>query len=110
MPKLSKRTSNHLTIIYSNVDGLTSKIRELKDTIREKNPDIICITETKLTKESSIEALGLNNYNVWRKERTCKGGGGVMILTKKDLTALEIEQRPTTYAEAIALEIKTQNK
>ena len=72
-----------------------------------KKPDIICITETKLTKESPIEALGLNDYNVWRKERTCKGGGGVMIMTKKELTALEIEQKPATYAEAIALEVKT---
>ena len=73
-----------------------TKIRELKDTIQEKKPDMICITETKLTKESSIEALGLDtrNYNVWRKERTCKEGGGIMIMTKKELTALEIEQMP----------------
>ena len=33
-----------------------------------------------------------------------------MIMTKKDLTAVEIEQRPATYAEVIALEIKTQSK
>ena len=33
-----------------------------------------------------------------------------MIMTKKELTALEIEQKPATYAEAIALEVKTQNK
>ena len=31
-------------------------------------------------------------------------------MTKKDLTGVEIEQMPTTYAEVIALEIKTQNK
>ena len=54
--------------------------------------------------------LEINNYNVWRKERTHKKGGGIMIMTKKDLTGVEIEQMPTTYAEVIALEIKTQNK
>ena len=30
-------------------------------------------------------------------------------MTKKEITALEIEQRPTTYAEVIALEIRNQN-
>ena len=96
--------------MYSNVDGLISKKLELKDTIQEKNPDIICITETKLKPESTIETLGLDNYNIWRKERTCKDGGGVMIMTKKELTVLEIEVRPTTYAEVIAIEIKNKGK
>ena len=89
--------------MYSNVDGLTSKKLELTDTIQEKNPDIICITETKLKPESTIESLGLDNYNIWRKDRTHKEGGGVMITTKKELTVLEIELMPTTYAEVIAL-------
>ena len=31
-------------------------------------------------------------------------------MTRKELTAVEIEQRSATYAEVIALEIKTQNK
>ena len=83
---------------------------ELRDIIQEKKPDIICITETKLTPEITFEALGLDDYNIWRKERTNKGGGGVMIMTKKELTVLEIEQTPTTYAEVIAVEIRTQNR
>ena len=96
--------------MYSNVDGLTSKRLELKDTIQEKNPDIICITETKLIPETTIEALGINDYNIWRRERTEKGGGGVMIMAKKDIAAVEIEQRATTFAELIALEIRTKSK
>ena len=82
----------------------------MRDIIQEKKPDIICITETKLTPEITFEALGLDDYNIWRKERTNKGGGGVMIMTKKELTVLEIEQTPTTYAEVIAVEIRTQNR
>ena len=96
--------------MYSNVDGLTNKKLELKDIIQERNPDIVCITETKLKSETTIEALGLDDYNVWRRERTNKNGGGVMIMTKKELTVLEIELKPTTYAEVIAIEIKNKTR
>ena len=53
------------------------------------------------------EALGLKQYNIWRKERTNKRGGGIMIMTKKELTTTEVELLTTTYAEALAIEIKT---
>ena len=93
--------------MYTNADDLCSKLTELKVRIQDENPDIICITETKLTSSNKDEALGLEHYNIWRKERTHKGGGGIMIMTKKELTATEVELLKTTYAEAIAIEIKT---
>ena len=73
----------------------------------EYNPDIICITETKLESIITDEALGLEQYNIWRKERMNREGGGIMILIKKELTATEVELITTTYAEALAIEVKT---
>ena len=67
----------------------------------------LCITETKLEPITTDEALGLEQYNIWRKERTNKRGGGIMIMTKKELTATEVDLLTTTYAEALAIEIKT---
>ena len=71
--------------MYSNADGVCSisKLAELRYRIQEKKPEIVCITETKLTKITNDEALGLEQYNIWRKERTSKEGGGVMMMTKK---------------------------
>ena len=48
-------------------------------------PDIICITETKLEPKTMDETLGQEQYNIWRKERTNKEGGGLMIMLKKSL-------------------------
>ena len=93
--------------MYTNADGICSKLPEFKDRIQDINPDIICITETKLTSNTTDEALGLEQYNIWRKERTNKRGGGIMIMTRKELTATEVELLTTTYAEALAIDIKT---
>ena len=93
--------------MYTNADGLCSKLPELKDQIKVKNPDVICITETKLKPNITDEALGLERYNIWRKERTNKEGGGIMIMAKKELIATEVELLRTTYAEALAIEIKS---
>ena len=56
--------------MYTNADGICSKLPEFKDRIQDLNPDIICITETKLGPITTDEALGLEQYNIWRKERT----------------------------------------
>ena len=102
-----RTNTKHIKIMYTNADSLCSKLQELKDRIQDKNPDIICITETKLESNTTDEALGLEQYNIWRKERKNRGGGGVMIMTKKELTTTEVELPTTTYAEALAMEIKT---
>ena len=94
--------------MYTNADGIdTNKLAELKDRIQDKNPDIICITETKLTTNIMDEALGLDQYTIWRKERKNKGGGGILIMTKKELTTTEVQLPTTTYAEVLAIDIKT---
>ena len=96
-----------ISLMYTNADGLCSKLPEIKDQIKVKNPDVICITETKLKPDIADEALGLEHYNIWRKERTNKEGGGIMIMAKKELIATEVELLRTTYAEALAIEIKS---
>ena len=93
--------------MYTNADGIHSKLPEFKDRIQDKNPDIICITETKLASKTMDVTLGLEHYNIWRKDRTDKEGGGVMIMTKRELTVVQVELITTTFAEALAIEVRT---
>lgn len=46
---------------------------------------MICLTETKLSCNIRNEALNIENYNIWRKDRKHKQGGGVVILTSKEI-------------------------
>ena len=54
----------------------------------EIKPAIVCLTETKL---NEIVKLDIDsNYNMWRKDRVGKGGGGIMIMTRKDLVVKQV--------------------
>ena len=55
---------------------------ELIDYLKEKKPEIVCLTETKLCEDIQTN---IENYNhkIWRKDRKDKIGGGVMLMIKK---------------------------
>ncbi len=55
-----------MRLIYTNADGLISKKLELVNLLNERNPDIVCVTETKLSPDDNFILKG---YDVWRKGR-----------------------------------------
>lgn len=69
---------------------------------------IICLCETKLTKDVCLEVMGWENYNLWRRDREGKWGGGVLILTHKKLKVNMIDLR-NNGAEVIAVEVINEN-
>ena len=98
-----------LEMMYSNVDGLVSKLSEFRDLINEEKPQVICLTETKLNSTILSDTLNFHNYEIWRKDRVSKPGGGVMILTRKDLKVKEAKYlEVSNKVELIAVDIMTQ--
>ena len=91
----------------SNVDGVVSKLLELRDYVRDKEPQIICLTESKLTQMILNDTIAIEGYNTWRKDRNSKKGGGVIILIKNELQVRETEINSQPQVELLALEIKT---
>ena len=77
-----------LTMIYTNIDGLLSSRLELRDCLKEIKPATVCLTETKLNDTIKFDID--NNYNVWRRDRVGKSGGGIMIMTSKDLVVKRV--------------------
>ena len=55
------------------------------DHLKRDTPDIMCIVETKLKPNIQVDWFGDGNYRMWRKDRVNKGGGGIIVLTRKDL-------------------------
>ena len=53
----------------------------MQDLLNEKHFDILCLTETLL--KPDINALCMDNFNLFRCDRTHKGWGGVGILVNK---------------------------
>ncbi len=100
-----------LHVMYTNVDGLLSKFLEIKDIINISKPHILCLTETKLNSQIRNEILSGENYNVWRRDRVGKIGGGVLIFTRKELKVKELQMKEVGSAsEIVAIEIVRGNE
>ena len=78
-----KKPKCEQSVMYSNINGVISGILELNDYLRDKNPDIVGLTETKLGEREDLMMVGEGKYNVWKRNRVGKMGGGVMLLVKK---------------------------
>ena len=90
--------------MYTNIDRVSSSRLEVRDQLKKKKPMIVCLAET--TQCETIEIDLDNNYNVRRKDRVSKGGGGVMIMTRKELLVKQV-----LYGEGKAkvMSIKVEN-
>ena len=82
---------NNLRLCILNCNSARNRWAELVFMAEYTKPDIIFITETKITSDiKSCEFLPDNYSGTIRKDRT-KDGGGVMIATRKDLDIVEID-------------------
>ena len=61
-----------LRVTYTFIDGLLSSMLEVRDYLKEKKPDVMCIVETKLREEMHVN-FREEGYNTWRRDRKDKG-------------------------------------
>ena len=73
-----------MKIISFNVNGIRAVVKKsFIDDMRQIDPDVICLQETKATVEQVREAVeDLGDYHVYANEAERKGYSGTAILTK----------------------------
>lgn len=71
-----------MSVLYTNIRSLYSKKESLSASINESEADVIALTETWLSRKiASNELFQCNKkYGVYRRDRGCKIGGGVLWL------------------------------
>ena len=107
----NKDLNNSFKIIHWNGNSIYNKLLEFKQFIIDKyNPDLISISETKLSEFRANAYLIYNNYNVIHKARDANknGTGGVAMLIKKDLQFVEIQDPELNKLEMIGINIHTE--
>ncbi len=95
--------------MYTNADGITNKMDEIKMRVMKFNPEVIGICETKLNQDIGDEDFP-KNYRVIRNDRNTGEGGGVCIMVKEDLTlrcCMELNNYETGIIQHTWCEINT---
>ena len=106
--KIKVRRKNHnLRAIIINFQSLKNKKPDLQLTIDNTNPDIIFGCETWLNKKIETQEILPNNYIVYKKGRSSKGGG--VLLAIKKCNNFSIQNDLDTDGELIWTKIKLKN-
>ena len=91
---------NKLSCCYTNAQGLTNKLPELRLRQATYSWDIICVTETWLSPEISDAEITLLGMLSIRRDRPSKGGG-VIIYHRNDLLCEIIDQPETKVSDSL---------
>jgi len=83
-------TTNDLNIVclFTNAQSIVKKLAELQANVYQHSPEIIGIAETWCTNEVGNAELHLQGYDLFRNDRVCGVGGGVMLYVRSDLSAI----------------------
>ena len=79
-----------LVLLNVNCQSIISKKEEFQELIDTHNPDTVCATKTLLARHHCDWEIGdplslINKYEVHRRDRTNRQGGGVCAAVRKDL-------------------------
>lgn len=85
-------TTTNINGYYQNCRGLRTKLVNFNCNTSCFNYIFIALTETWLTSSVYSSELGLNNYNIFRCDRSpqtssCSRGGGVLVAVRKDMAS-----------------------
>jgi exodeoxyribonuclease-3 len=82
-----------MEIVSWNVNGIRAIAKKgFVDRVRELNPDILCLQETKATKEQVAEVLSeLDEYTVIANESVRKGYSGTAVLSRKQPLSAKLD-------------------
>ena len=97
IPHASTPTQSGIKIATLNACSLRYKLPEIASLIRTRQYDILGLSETWLDPEITDGELSIDGYNLIRKDRTQRLGGGVCFYYRQDLP---VRSRPDLHSES----------
>nr|VZI31980.1 unnamed protein product [Spirometra erinaceieuropaei] len=95
-----------LRCLYTNAQSLISKLDELKLCLVELSPDVLAVTETWLSGNISDNEVALPGYQIYRRDRGHRQGGGIVVYVNDGLAVSDNTTKFACSTEAIWLTIK----
>lgn len=76
---------------HLNIRSLVSKYEQIEQLLTNSNLHYLCLSETWLSSTSPGGSVNIAGYNVYRCDRNCGRGGGVLIYVKDSLQCEQID-------------------
>ena len=107
--KLTTNTK-HLKIAHLNVRGLRKKVDELRILLKLCRFDVFGVTETHLNSEIIDGEIDIEDYNLIRRDRLGRQGGGCVIYYSKSLKAIHRPDLEDEQVEGICMQVKADSR
>nr|VZI04138.1 unnamed protein product [Spirometra erinaceieuropaei] len=98
--------NSKLIFMYTNAQSVLSKLDELRIHTYDLHPDVISITETWLSEQVDDRELMLPGFQLFRRDRENRRGGGIVTFVKHGLHVSEKTAQLTCSTEALWLTIR----
>jgi hypothetical protein len=92
--------------LYTNVQGLRSKLEELRHMHSHCNYDLIALTETWLSSDVTDAEIKLPGMEVIRNDRANRTGGGVAIYHRSDLQFERLDIANSSTPDILCCQLK----
>jgi len=103
-PSVPKTTS--ISLLSGNVNSIIHRTDEIATRLYNSSIDIFAAQETKLSNSVLDTQIGIANYEVFRRDRTKGGGGGVCLYIHQSLCPLLIKDSPPQNLEIVGCKVK----
>lgn len=98
--------SNKFSVAQINIRSLRNKIGELRVLLQVCRFDILAITETHLDRKLSNNQIGIENYKIFRRDRsTGAAGGGCLVYVIKNIGCSRLKSLEAPEVEGIWLKL-----
>ena len=94
-------------IINTNVRSLPNKIDDLNTVINSNHIDVAVTTESWLNDDIPDQAVSINGYTLFRKDRKGRTGGGVACFVKSSLTVHHWTELQDEDVESVWLTVRS---
>lgn len=103
-------SAKDLKVAHINIRGLKNKIDELRVLLQLCRFDVFAITESHLKSDISDGEISIDRYNVLRRDRTNRKGGGCTVYYRKTLKAIRRMDLEEHNIEMICLQVKASSR
>ena len=107
---LRSHGKHDITVGHTNVRGLYKNLSQVKLMVFRTGLDVLAVTETHLSPAIEDHEISIQGYQIQRKDRIGKAGGGVAVYYKVSLDCISIEKYDDCGIEATWLELKVQSQ